>query len=325
MFQSWSSPRAQAYRRHHDLPDEAGTAVTVQAMVFGNLTSGSGTGVLFTRDPLRGGDQPYGEWLPGGQGEDVVSGRFDPFPLEDLAAAMPDVHQQLMQCAVRLELEGRDVQDIEFTVEDGRLWMLQTRSAKRSPDAAVRLVVVLEKAGIIPVDEALARLNPDDVAGLLRPHLDPAAVAKATVLATGEPACPGLASGEVVTDAEAAEDRSDAGVDTILARPTTDPDDVHGMIASLATITEMGGATSHAAVVSRELGRPCVVGCGQGTLAGLAGQIVTVDGNAGIVYAGTLPTVEGANDDPAVMTIAGWLGADNPDEVPALLRKRHLA
>jgi len=275
-----------AYRRHHGLDDDAGTAVTVQAMVFGNGAEASGTGVLFTRNPLDGSSAPFGEWLAGGQGEDVVSGRADPVSLDELAQSMPAVHEQLLAAAHALEQDARDVQDIEFTVEDGTLWLLQTRAAKRSPEAAVRIAVAMHREGLLRRAEALTRFL------RRRPrHADaaPRRPDRATVLATGEPASPGVASGVVVTSAAEAEDRVDEGV--VLATATTDPDDIHGMIAAAAVITELGGATSHAAVVSRELGRTCVVGCGPGTVTGLAGRVVTVDGGAGRVYAGALPVV----------------------------------
>ena len=301
VFRSWDSPRAVAYRRHHGLPDDGGTAVTVQAMVFGNGAEASGTGVLFTRNPLDGSPAPFGEWLAGGQGEDVVSGRADPASLDELAQAMPAVHEQLLTAAHALERDARDVQDIEFTVENGTLWLLQTRAAKRSPEAAVRIAVALHREGLLSRAEASIRFSAEDVATLTRPRVD---ATGATVLATGEPASPGIASGVVVTSAFEAEERADEGV--VLATATTDPDDIHGMIAATAVITELGGATSHAAVVSRELGRTCVVGCGPGTVTGLAGRLVTVDGGAGRVYAGALPVVAPTADDPDLAELARW-------------------
>ena len=248
--------------------------------------------MLFTRDPLAGADAPYGEWLPRGQGEDVVSGRHDPLPLEALAEQLPEIHADLMAAAGRLESDACDVQDIEFTVESGKLWLLQTRVAKRSPTAAVRLAVLLEREGLIDSSEALDRVTPDQAADLLRPHIEPGARASAELVASGRPACPGVAAGTVVTDTDEAARRAEDGERVILARPTTDPNDVHAMAVVAGILTELGGATSHAAVVSRELGVPCVVGCGEATLMPLAGQAVTIDAAAGEVLAGELPVVQ---------------------------------
>ncbi|MWA03200.1 pyruvate, phosphate dikinase [Actinomadura sp. LD22] len=307
VFRSWTSSRAVAYRRHHGIPDDGGTSVTVQAMVFGNLDDDSGTGVLFSRNPLTGDPAPYGEWLPRGQGEDVVSGRHDPLGLDALAGRLPDVHAELLSAARRLEEVGKDVQDIEFTVESGRLWLLQSRSAKRSPDAAVRLAVALHEAGALTVDEALRTVAPEQVEAVCRPRVDPEAKARATLLARGEPACPGVGAGRVVLDVEEAEELAESGVDVVLARPTTDPDDVAGMVVSTAILTEIGGSTSHAAVVSRELGTPCVVGCGTGTLGALAGRQVTVDGMTGEVFEGILRLAPSSEaDDPALATLGRW-------------------
>jgi pyruvate, orthophosphate dikinase len=290
VFGSWSSRRAIAYRRHWGIPEDgasSGTAVIVQAMVFGNLGGQSGTGVLFTRDPMTGEPRPYGEWLAGGQGEDVVSGTHDPVALGALRDQLPDVHAQLLEASSLLEREHGDVQDIEFTVERGRLYLLQARSAKRSPLAAVRIARDLVADGTIGADEALARVTPEQVQSVLMPQLPESVAESATVLARGVPACPGVASGRVVTDADAAQA---VDGDAVLVRPTTSPEDVTGMIAARAVVTEHGGATSHAAVVTRALGRPSVVGVGEHATAAWPGREVTVDGNAGIVYAGILPT-----------------------------------
>ncbi|MGH3627000.1 MAG: pyruvate, phosphate dikinase [Sciscionella sp.] len=308
VFDSWRSPRAVAYRRHHDIAEDGGTAVTVQAMVFGNLDDNSGTGVLFTRDPITAASDPFGEWLPGGQGEDVVSGRCTPQPLGELADQLPDVHAELMRAATLLERTMRDVQDIEFTVESGRLWLLQSRSAKRSASAAVHHAVTFEREGIVTPEGALAMISPEQLEAFLRPHLAPSARTGATVLATGEVACPGVASGVVVTSADEAQDLADDGVDVILARPTTDPEDVHGMLAAQAVITEIGGATSHAAVVSRELNKVCIVGCGAGRLQDLAGRKVTVDATAGEVLDGILEVeVPSKNSHPDLQVLGQWL------------------
>ncbi|HEX4361613.1 MAG TPA: pyruvate, phosphate dikinase [Pseudonocardia sp.] len=338
VFRSWRSARATAYRRDRGIPEDGGTAVTVQAMVFGNLDDHSGTGVLFSRDPLTGAAEPYGEWLPRGQGEDVVSGRADALPLAELAAAQPRAHAELLAAAARLERTGRDVQDIEFTVQAGTLWLLQARAAKRSPEAAVRHAVALHAEGLISPAEALDRVTADQVEALLRPRVDPRAAAAAEVLATGKPACPGIGIGVVATDAEEAEDLVDAGADTdtdvVLARPTTDPDDVAAMSLAAAVVTDLGGSTSHAAVVCREMAVPCVVGCGPGTSARLAGRTVTVDGGTGTVYLGALPVVPpGALDDPDLRQLTGWArtevgteaGAVSELPLTALLRARRSA
>jgi pyruvate,orthophosphate dikinase len=327
VFRSWRSTRATAYRRDRGIAEDGGTAVTVQAMVFGNLDDRSGTGVLFSRDPLTGAAEPYGEWLPRGQGEDVVSGRADALPLAELAAAQPNAHTELLAAAARLERAGRDVQDIEFTVQAGTLWLLQARAAKRSPEAAARHAVTLHAEGLISPAEALDRVTAEQVEALLRPRVDPRAAAAAEVLATGKPACPGIGVGVVATSGEEAEDLADTDADVVLARPTTDPDDVAAMSLARAVVTDLGGSTSHAAVVCREMAVPCVVGCGPGTSAGLAGQTVTVDGGAGVVYLGALPVVPpGALDDPDLRQLAEWAraeaGAEAGGPLTALLRAR---
>ncbi|MEA2168241.1 MAG: pyruvate, orthophosphate dikinase, partial [Solirubrobacteraceae bacterium] len=286
VFGSWSSRRAQAYRRHWGIPEDGGTAVVVQAMVFGNLAAESGTGVLFTRDPLSGAPEPYGEWLPRGQGEDVVSGTHDCLPLEALRAELPAVAAELLEAGRTLEQSGGDVQDIEFTVEAGRLYLLQTRVAKRSPAAAVRTSVDLVNEGLIDRRTAVARVAVEQLAGVLAPGLSAGDIAEAEILATGTPACPGVAAGRVVANSD---DAHAAGVPTILARPTTSPEDMEGMIAAAGVVTERGGSTSHAAVVSRALGRPSVVGVGEDATASWTGREVTVDGTTGVVYGGVLP------------------------------------
>ena len=288
VFGSWFSRRAKTYRRHWGISEEGGTAVIVQAMVFGNLGEDSGTGVLFSRNPLSGHPEPYGEWLPRGQGEDVVSGTHDPLPLDALATQMPAAHGRLLDASKLLEREHGDVQDIEFTVERGELYLLQTRSAKRSPLAAVRAAVDLADEGAIDHAEAVCRVSPEQLATVLAPRLSAEVAAGAEVLARGVAACPGVAAGHAVSDSEAAE----ADGDKVLVRPTTSPEDVSGMIAARAVVTERGGSTSHAAVVTRALGRPSVVGVGDGVTAGLEGRELTIDGSAGVVYAGLLPTEE---------------------------------
>ena len=313
VFESWNSRRAKRYRQHHGIPDHLGTAVTVQAMVFGNLDDHSGTGVLFSRNPISGEPAPFGEFLPRAQGEDVVSGRHTPLPLEAMRTALPEAHDELLTAARLLEREHGDVQDIEFTVERGCLFLLQTRAAKRAPQAAVRIAAQLHREQLCNADAAFGRITPEQVRVLLSPRLAEGALAAAAVLARGDGASPGVGCGIVVTDPEEAESRAHAGESVVLARATTSPDDVHGMIAARAIVTELGGSTSHAAVVGRALGKPCVVGCGAGSLLGLAGRIVTVDGQAGAVLDGRLPVVvpdEAADAD--LVELARWADAKSP-------------
>ena len=313
VFRSWSSRRAKAYRRHWGISEDGGTAVIVQAMVFGNMGGDSGTGVLFTRDPLTGAAEPYGEWLPGGQGEDVVSGTHDCLPLSALREQLPEAHDQLLAAGRLLEREHGDVQDIEFTLERGRLYLLQTRAAKRAPLAALRTAVDLVGEGAIDRREALRRVTVEQLATVLAPRLSEEVIATAEVVARGTPACPGVASGRAVADADAAQ--GDGG-DTVLVRPTTSPEDVSGMIAARAVVTERGGATSHAAVVTRALGRPSVVGVGEGVTDALAGRELTVDGSAGVVYAGRLATQEvRAADVEGLEELVAWARDLSPVEV----------
>lgn len=307
VFDSWTSARARSYRRHWGISDEGGTAVTVQAMVFGNLGDESGTGVLFTRNPLNGTPTPYGEWLPGGQGDDVVGGTHAVLDLSTLATTMPSVHSELLSWAKILEDEHREVQDVEFTVEAGTLYLLQTRTAKRSPDAAVRIATDLVSEGFIEPATAVLRVTPEQVTSVLLPALAPETLTQVTPVATGEAACPGVAIGIGVVDPDEAERRANDGEDIVLVRPTTSPNDVHGMIAARAVVTDLGGSTSHAAVVTRALGRPSVVGVGDGVAEGLEGQILTVDGAAGRVYSGALPLHATTIDDhPALSPLARW-------------------
>ena len=302
VFASWESPRARAYRKHWGFSEEGGTAVTIQAMVFGNLDARSGTGVLFTRNPLTGDPEPYGEYLARGQGEDVVSGEHTPDPLDAIDNYVPGAHQQLIDAGRLLEREGRDTQDIEFTIERGRLYLLQSRVGKRSPAAAARMAVDLAEEGVITREEALARVTAEQVRNTLRPQLADSVRSGAQRVAKGEPACPGVAAGRVVTDSDEAQAAGERGERVILARPTTSPEDVHGMIAAEGVMTEQGGSTSHAAVVSRALGRPCVVGCGEGAFAGLGGREATVDGTFGEVFEGILPTQRTREADNAYLS-----------------------
>jgi pyruvate, orthophosphate dikinase len=300
VFASWDSPRAVAYRAHHGLDGHGGTAVVVQAMVFGNINANSGAGVVFSRNPMTGANEQFGEWLPGGQGDDVVSGTVDVEPIEVLRRRQPDVYDQLISAAGSLERLSADVQEIEFTIQDGTLWLLQTRAAKRSAQAAVRLALQLLEDGLIDDAETLRRIAPAHVEALLRPSLQPETRMAAELLTTGLAAGPGVASGRAYTEVDAAIEAADRGEDVILVRNHTSPDDIHGMLVARGIVTETGGATSHAAVVSRELGRAAVVGCGGGVAESLAGKVVTVDGNAGEVYSGSL-------------TLSAWSEADTPE------------
>ena len=288
VFGSWLNPRAVAYRNHHGLDATAGTAVVVQAMAFGNLGPGSGTGVLFSRNPMTGDRAPFGEWLPGGQGEDVVSGDADVESLTVLRHDNPAVYRELISAAELLEKSAGDIQDIEFTVEDSSLWLLQTRTARRSPPAAVRLALQLHDEGVIDGRETLRRVGPAHLHALRQPWAEPESRSTSRPIATGLPACPGVSSGRAYDDIDEAIDAADRGEDVILVRSATSPADVSGMLVARGIVTEVGGATSHAAVVSRELGLPAVVGCGPGTIARLRGRVVTVDGSAGDVHDGIL-------------------------------------
>lgn len=299
VFRSWNSPRAKAYRRHHRRDDAGGTAAVVQAMVFGNLGASSGAGVVFSRNPITGADAPVGEWLAGGQGDAVVSGSVDCEPLSMLRDQQPAVYQQLLAAARRLEHRERDVQDVEFTVEQGRLWLLQTRSAKLSASAEVTLALRFRAEGRIDDVEVLRRVTPAHIETLLLPFPEPEARVAAPLLARGLPACPGFATGRAYADVDAAVDAADRGEDVILVRASTSPEDVSGMVAARGVVTEVGGVTSHAAVVSRELGRPAVVGCGAGVVAALDRKLVTVDGTAGEVRAGALPFTAWSERDSA--------------------------
>ncbi len=300
VFSSWNSARALAYRAHHGIDDFGGTAVVVQAMVFGNLSAQSGAGVFFSRNPITGSAERFGEWLPGGQGDDVVSGTLDVQPIAALRQEQPSVYDELTTAADTLERLECDIQEIEFTVEEGKLWLLQTRAAERSAQAAVRVALQLRREGLIDEKETLRRVTPTHVKTLLLPSLQPDIQLGAALLAKGLPACPGVVSGRAYTDVDDALAAAEAGEAVILVRNHTSPDDVHGMLAARGVVTEVGGASSHAAVVSRELGRVAVVGCGQGVAAALAGKFVTVDGNNGEVREG-------------VLELAGWSEAETPE------------
>ncbi|HEY8628733.1 MAG TPA: pyruvate, phosphate dikinase, partial [Gaiellaceae bacterium] len=301
VFDSWDSPRAQVYRRTYDIPDTLGTAVNVVQMVFGNKGESSGTGVCFTRDPANGEPGLYGEFLANAQGEDVVAGIRTPEPLAAMQQRMPEAFDQLVATMRRLEQHYRDMQDIEFTVEDERLYLLQTRSAKRTAAAALKAAVDMTGEGLIEQEDAVARIDPAQLDQLLHPMIDP--TADFEVAAKGLNASPGAASGAIVFDADTAEERGRAGESVILVRWETTPDDIHGLIQAQGILTVHGGMTSHAAVVARGMGKPCVAGCDDLTLdlkaktARIGGQevregdTITIDGTAGRVMIGSVPLV----------------------------------
>ena len=319
VFESWNSRRAVTYRNVHGIPHTLGTAVVIQTMVFGNLGSPSGSGVAFTRNPSTGEPELYGEFLENGQGEDVVAGTVTPQPIAAASARHPEVFRQLSQLCHHLEELYRDVLDIEYTVEQGTLYLLQVRSAKRTAMAAVRIAADLLRKGWLEPAEALAQVTADHIRQSERPRFDEEAVAAArsggAVLATGIGASPGHVSGKVVFDPDRAVALAESGEQVLLARPTTSPLDLHGMLASVGILTAMGGATSHAAVVARALGKPCVVGCAELDIDPPAGQLrvggqrylegteLSVDGASGEIFLGAIPSSEGRAEGADIDTV----------------------
>ena len=301
VFDSWDTPRAQVYRRANGIPDDLGTAVNVVQMVFGNKGEDSGTGVAFTRDPATGDPGPYGEFLANAQGEDVVAGIRTPQPIAEMEERFPEAHRELVETMRRLEEHYREMQDIEFTIEEGRLYLLQTRSGKRTAQSALRIAVDMVDEGVISKDEAIGRIDPKQLDQLLHPMIDPKADFE--VAAKGLNASPGAATGKVVLDADSAEDRGRRGEDVILVRWETTPDDIHGLLEARGVLTAQGGMTSHAAVVARGMGKPCVAGCegltidldsrrlkiGKRELA--EGDVITIDGGTGDVIVGAVNLV----------------------------------
>ncbi len=314
VFGSWRNDRAETYRRLHHIPESWGTAVNVQAMVFGNMGETSATGVAFTRNPSTGANEYYGEYLINAQGEDVVAGIRTPQPLTKIAReemgedapsmeeALPEAYKELTDVFERLEKHYRDMQDIEFTIQEGKLWMLQTRNGKRTAPAALKIAVDLCNEGYLTKEEAVMRVEPLALDQLLHPSLDPEA--PRDIILTGLPASPGAASGEVVFSSNEAERLAQEGRKVILVRVETSPEDIHGMHAAAAIITARGGMTSHAAVVARGMGRPCVCGAGDLKIAGdyeqfsvgdrivKKGDMITVDGAEGKVFLGAVATIE---------------------------------
>src|SRR2546423_344404 len=318
VFKSWNTDRAKTYRRLERIPDDLGTAVNVQMMVFGNMGDTSGTGVAFTRNPIIGSKELYGDYLANAQGEDVVAGVRDTEPISALKKHMPKVYAQFERYARQLEKHYKDVQDLEFTIERGKLWMLQTRSAKRTGEAAVNIAVDMVKERLITKKEAVARVEPRQLEQLLFPRVDPAA--KVHALAKGVPASPGAASGGAVFDADTAVEWGKKGKAGILVRVETNPNDVHGMVEAKGIPTQTGGTASHAALVARGMGRPCVVGASSidvdvrqrkfsanGTTI-KEGDQITIDGTTGEGYVGNVPTIEARslNQHPAASAILRW-------------------
>ncbi len=313
VFDSWDTPRAQVYRRANGIPDDLGTAANVVQMVFGNKGTTSGTGVAFTRDSSTGEPRLFGEFLVNAQGEDVVSGARTPLPIERMAELLPGAFAELVETLQRLERHFREMQDIEFTVEEGKLYLLQTRTGKRTARAALRIVVDMAGEGLISREEAVARIDPGQLDQLLHPMIDPGA--EIEVIAVGLNASPGAATGLVVFDADTAEERGRAGEDVLLVRWETTPDDIHGLIWARGVLTAHGGMTSHAAVVARGMGKPAVTGCdalslepGQATIAGRVfreGDLLTIDGSTGRVIPGDVPLVPPEMDEN-FETVLAW-------------------
>jgi pyruvate,orthophosphate dikinase len=319
VFRSWQNERARHYRRINNISDDLGTAVNVQTMVFGNLGDTSGTGVGFTRNPATGDKEFYGEFLMNAQGEDVVAGIRTPVHISELRKIMPEVYDQLREITTRLERHYRDMQDFEFTIQEGKLYMLQTRNGKRTGRAAVRIAIQMVEEGLITKEEAIFRVEPNQLYDFLVPRLDEKGV-EVEVLATGLPASPGAAVGQIVFTADEAVARAGGGkkASVILVRAETTPEDIHGMEVAAGILTSRGGMTSHAAVVTRGMGKCCVVGAGDLAVDDKAremrvkGQVfkegdwISLDGTTGRVIKGQLNTVAARPDDPELQKLMNW-------------------
>ncbi|MEM4038737.1 MAG: pyruvate, phosphate dikinase, partial [Nitrososphaerota archaeon] len=302
VFKSWNNPRAIVYRKAYNIPDDLYTAVNIQMMVFGNMGYDSGTGVGFTRNPSTGEKKLYGEYLLNAQGEDVVAGIRTPKPIEELKNDLPQVYEELLRVSELLEKHFREMQDFEFTIQEGKLYLLQTRNGKRTAQAAVKIAVDMVNEGLITKEEAIARIDPNDLNQLLHPRIDPNV--KAKPIARGLNASPGAATGKVVFTADEATELAAKGEKIILVRPETKPEDIHGIIAAQGILTSRGGMTSHAAVVARGMGKPAVVGAEMikidlekeiFTVNGVQVKkydVITIDGTTGNVYLGAIPTIE---------------------------------
>lgn len=304
VFRSWENPRAIVYRRMHDIPSSWGTAVNVQMMVFGNMGDTSGTGVAFTRNPATGEKAIFGEYLINAQGEDVVAGIRTPKPISVLEEEMPEVYQQFMEIAEKLEKHYKDMQDMEFTIENGKLYFLQTRNGKRTAQAALKIAVDMVKEGMITEEEAVLKVDPRQLDQLLHPTFDADKLKAAQPIAKGLPASPGAAAGRIYFTAEEAKKAADAGERVILVRQETSPEDIEGMVAAKGILTARGGMTSHAAVVARGMGKCCVAGCGEINIVEEEkyfevngkryheGDYISLDGSTGNVYEGDIPAEE---------------------------------
>ncbi|HEV2262688.1 MAG TPA: pyruvate, phosphate dikinase, partial [Candidatus Rubrimentiphilum sp.] len=333
VFNSWYSKRATDYRRYNKIPDDWGTAVNVVTMVFGNLGDDSGTGVAFTRDPNTGEKKLFGEYLRNAQGEDVVAGIRTPEKITDLEGSQPQVYREFVEIAAKLERHYRDVQDLEFTIERGKLYMLQTRNAKRTAEAAVKIALDFVREGVIEKREAIGRVGAATLDQLFHARIDPNE--KYEVSCKGLNASPGAASGQAVFDADTAEKWGNSGKAVVLVRVETNPNDVHGMFAARGVLTAKGGATSHAAVVARGMGKPCVAGCEalqiDGKRATLGdhkideGDWITIDGTTGDVIAGELKLIDPPSKLPEwlatflswaddLRTLEVWANADTPPD-----------
>ncbi|WP_206856184.1 pyruvate, phosphate dikinase [Candidatus Enterococcus mangumiae] len=316
VFHSWNNPRANVYRELHGIAHDLGTAVNVQEMVFGNSGNESGTGVVFTRNPSTGENQLFGEFLLDAQGEDVVAGIRTPQPIQELSERLPDVYQDFLHYAQMLETHYKDMQDIEFTVENGKLFILQTRNGKRTAKAALKIATDLVAEKKLTKEEALMRMEPEMIDQLIHPIFEPTALKKATAFAQGLPASPGAATGEIVFTAEKAKERHELGSKVILVRQETSPEDIEGMIVSEAIVTSRGGMTSHAAVVARGMGTCCVTGSEALTIDEetktvttkdvrlTEGDILSVNGNTGEIYLGELPTVVAENNQDLALFLS---------------------
>ena len=321
VFDSWFGKRAHDYREFNKIPHDLGTAVNVVTMVFGNMGEDSGTGVAFTRDPNTGEKVLYGEYLTNAQGEDVVAGVRTPAKISQMRDEMPEVYAQFEEIAQRLERHYRDMQDLEFTIERGTLYMLQTRSGKRTAPAAVKIAVDMVNEEVLSRDEALQRVDPAQIVQLLLPRFDEAAKEKVgdRLLGKGLNASPGAAVGQAIFDPDRAVAAKEAGSPVILVRTETSPDDVHGMLAAKGVLTARGGATSHAAVVARSMGLPCVAGAETlkidyarrqmraGSVTVAEGDMISIDGTTGEIFAGEMPTIEARfEDEHDLATLLGW-------------------
>ena len=338
VFRSWNNPRAIVYRRLNDIDNNLGTAVNIQSMVFGNMGDTSGTGVAFTRDPATGDNKLLGEYLINAQGEDVVAGIRTPQPIDTLKEAMPEIYKQFIDTVKTLEHHYKDMQDVEFTIEKGRLFFLQTRNGKRTAASAINVAVDLVNEGLITKEEAIMRIEPKQLDQLLHPKFEDKALKEATVLTKGLPASPGAGSGKIYFSAEDAAKASQNGEKVILVRQETSPEDIEGMVCSEGILTARGGMTSHAAVVARGMGKCCVAGCGEIKVDEAAkevrkddlvlkeGDFISLDGSTGVVYLGDVAKVE------AIMTgnfekLMNWVdeireirvrtNADNPRDAKA--------